>query len=93
MLTLVRHLIQYTDKICLKYLKSRWYTIKIAESNTNTKAKVITHDGDTSHCDIKAGVLQRDTLASYLFAIILDYTMRQTYKDRGIRIHFTETKE
>ena len=31
---------------------------------------------------LTAGVLQGDTLAPYLFAIVLDHVMRQTYKGR-----------
>ena len=54
----------------------------------NTKANVITPDGDTSHFDIKAGILQGDTLAPYLFVIILDYIMSQTYKDREEELGF-----
>ena len=42
----------------------------------NTTAKVISPDGDTSFFPIHAGVLQGDTLASYLFIIALDYAMR-----------------
>ena len=33
-------------------------------------------DGDTDYFDIVAGVLQRDTLASYLFIICLVYVLR-----------------
>ena len=40
----------------------------------NTKVKVRSPDGDTEYFDIVAGVLQGDTLASYLFIICLDYT-------------------
>ena len=77
-----------TEKIyvLLKFLKAIETTYK------NKKAKVITPDGDTSHFDIKAGVLQGDTLAPYLFVIILDYIMRQTYKDREDELGFTLQK-
>ena len=43
----------------------------------NTSAKVITPDGETNPFNIVAGVLQGDTLAPYLFAIVLDHVMRQ----------------
>ena len=49
---------------------------------SNTKAKVLTPDGETSFFDIVAGVLQGDTLAPFLFAIVLDYVMRQTLHDK-----------
>ena len=38
--------------------------------------KVRSLDGDTEYFDIVAGVLQGDTLASYLFIICLDYVLR-----------------
>ena len=41
----------------------------------NTKVKVRSPDGDTDYFDIVAGVLQRDTLAPYLFIICLDYVL------------------
>ena len=42
----------------------------------NTKVKVRSPDGDTDYFDIVAGVLQGDTLASYLFIICLDSVLR-----------------
>ena len=42
----------------------------------NSKVKVRSPDGDTEYFDIVAGVLQGDTLASYLFIICLDYVLR-----------------
>ena len=39
----------------------------------NTKVKVRSSDGDAEYFDIVAGVLQGDTLASYLFIIYQDY--------------------
>jgi hypothetical protein len=49
----------------------------IKEIFTNTRAKVITPDGEKEDLDILAGVLQGDTLAPFLFVIVLDYAMRQ----------------
>ena len=43
---------------------------------TNTTAQVITPDGKTEFFEIQAGVLQGDTLAPYLFIIVMDYCMR-----------------
>ena len=40
----------------------------------DTRAKVISPDGETDLFDILAGVLQGDTLAPYLFVVDLDYT-------------------
>ena len=42
----------------------------------NTKVEVRSPDGDTDYFDILAGVLQKDTLAPYLFIICLDYVLR-----------------
>ena len=44
----------------------------------NTKVKVCLPDGDTDYFNIVAGVLQGDTLASYLFIICLDYVLRMS---------------
>ena len=42
----------------------------------DTTAKVITPDGETETFNILAGVLQGDTLAPYLFVVVIDYVMR-----------------
>ena len=42
----------------------------------NTKVKVRSPDGNTDYFDIVAGILQGDTLATYLFIINLDYVLR-----------------
>ena len=39
---------------------------------TNTRAKVVSPDGDTDLFEITMGVLQGDTLAPFLFVIVLD---------------------
>lgn len=43
---------------------------------SNTSAKVQTPDGETSSFSILAGILQGDTLAPFLFIIVVDYIMR-----------------
>ena len=50
--------------------------------HTNTIAQVLSPDGDIE-VEILAGVLQGDTLASYLFIIALDYAMRQAIGDES----------
>ena len=47
----------------------------------NAKVKVRSPDGDTDLFDIVAGVLQKDTLASYQLIICLGY-IRHTKKDK-----------
>ena len=48
---------------------------------TGTKAKVVTSDGQTDLFDILAGVLQGDTLAPYLFVIVIDCCMNEAIGD------------
>ena len=52
--------------------------LSIKDMYTNTKAKVLSPDGEAAMFDIISGVLQGDTLAPFLFIIVLDYTMRQS---------------
>ena len=60
----------------------------ISQLYENTQAKDITPDGDTDLFNILAGVLQGDTLAPYLFAIVLDYVMRQAINGRESELGF-----
>ena len=43
---------------------------------TNTSSSVLTHDGETSSFNITASILQGDTLAPFLFILVVDYIMR-----------------
>ena len=55
----------------------------------NNKVKVRSPDGDTEYFDIVAGVLQGDTLATYLFIICLDYVLRTSIdkiRDNGLKL-------
>ena len=54
----------------------------------DTKAKVLSPDGETELFDILAGVLQGDTLAPYLFVIIIDYVMRKAVGNKAEEIGF-----
>ena len=58
---------------------------------TGTLAKVLTADGCTEVFDILAGVLQGDTLAPYLFIIVVDYIMTVTIDDDDTDAGFTLT--
>ena len=55
----------------------------------DTKAKVVAPEGDTDFLDISAGVLQGDTLAPYLFCIVLDYVMRKALHGKEEALGFT----
>ena len=54
----------------------------------NTSAKVVTPDGETNPFNIVAGVLQGDTLAPYLFAIVLDHVMSQAVGNKVNELGF-----
>ena len=45
--------------------------------STRTEAQVITPDGNTEFFEILAGVLQGDTLAPFLFIIVLHYPLEK----------------
>ena len=56
---------------------------------TDTQATVITPDGETAFFNIEAGVLQGDTLAPFLFIIVLDYVLRLSLdkiNDKGLQL-------
>ena len=46
----------------------------------DSSAQVLTPDGETSFFDILAGIFQGDTLAPFLFIIVLDYALKQAFK-------------
>ena len=54
----------------------------------DTRARVLSPDGETDYFKILAGVLQGDTLAPYLFVIMIDYIMRKTIDGDGERLGF-----
>ena len=56
------------------------------------KVKVRSPDGDTDYFDIVVGMLQGDTLGSYVFIICLDYMFR-TSIDSMKANGFTPAKE
>ena len=57
----------------------------------NTQAFVRSPDGDTEFFDIIAGALRGDTLAPYLFIIVLDYVLRNL--DQNNNLSFTLRKQ
>ena len=57
----------------------------------DTKPKVIIPDGETELFEITAGVLQGDTLAPFLFIIVLDFAMRRAIGDKEEELGFTIT--
>ena len=55
------------------------------------RARLVTPDGNSEEMDILAGVLQGDTLAPFLFIIVLDYALRQAISGRELELGFTIT--
>ena len=60
---------------------------------TNTKAKILSPDGETDVFEIMMGVLQGDTLAPFLFVIALDYAMRKAIEGKEEDFGFTITPQ
>ena len=61
----------------------------------NTEAFVRSPDGDTEYFNINAGVLQGDTLAPYLFIIVLDYVLHialDSHKDLGFTLKKAQSR-
>ena len=80
------------EQILLAYGLSKETVEAIMMLYRNSKVKVCSPDGDTDHFDIIAGLLQGDTLVSYLFNICLDYVLR-TSIDKIKENDFELTKE
>ena len=55
----------------------------------NTKAQVLTPDGETEQFEITAGVMQGDTLAPFLFIIVLNYALRGALDGYEEQLGFT----
>ena len=77
------------EQILLAYSVPKETVAAITILYRNTKVKVRSPDGDTEFFDIVAGVLQGDTLASYLFIFCLDYVLRTSIdkiKENGFEL-------
>ena len=61
----------------------------ISKLYEETQAKVLSPNGEADHFEILAGVLQGNTLAPYLFAIVIDYVMRRAFGDKVHELGFT----
>ncbi|CAM4576982.1 unnamed protein product [Leuciscus chuanchicus] len=58
---------------------------------SGTRARVVTPDGNSEEFDILAGVMQGDTLAPFLFIIVLDYALKKAINGREQELGFTLT--
>ena len=57
---------------------------------TDIKARVLTSDSETDTFDIVSDILQGDTLAPFLFIVVLDYVRRISLDagyEKGLLIH------
>ena len=54
----------------------------IEDIYSDTRAKVLSPDGETKYFSITAGVLKGDTLPPYLFIIVMDYALRKPSRER-----------
>ena len=57
---------------------------------TGTTSTIMTPDGETEPIDILAGILQGDTLAPFLFIVVLDYVLRKSLdlnNSSGFQLH------
>ena len=57
----------------------------------NSKSRVRIGDALSDFFLITTGVLQGDTLAPFLFVIVLDHVLKQIDPNHGIRTHFPES--
>ena len=64
------------EQILLVYGLPKETVTAIMMFYSNMKVKVCSPDGDTDFFNIVAGVLQKNTLAPYLFTIYLSYILR-----------------
>ena len=79
-------------RILNAYGKPRQITEGIGNMYNKTMAKVIYPDGETELFEILAGVLQGDTLAPYLFVIVMDYALRMAIEGKEEDLGFQLSK-
>ena len=58
---------------------------------SNTFAKVVTEDDDSIEIKITADILRGDTLAPFLFFIVLDYALHEAIGGRKTNLGLTLT--
>ena len=77
------------EQIVLTYGLPKETVVTIMMLYKNTKVKIRSPNGDADHIDIVIGVLQGDTLVSYLYIICLDYVLRTSIysmKENGFKL-------
>ena len=77
------------QKILLAYGIPEKVVGMIMRLYNGSKAHVMTADGPSDEFDITAGVLQGDTLAPFLFVIIVNWIMRNAIEEAGEGVGFS----
>ena len=72
------------EKVLYKYGLSTKIVTAVMSMYSGTAARVVTADGCSADFDVEAGVLQGDTLAPYLFVIVVDYVLRAAIPDDSV---------
>ena len=75
-------------KILEAYGIPRQIVNAIGKMYEDTNARVMSPDGETDLFEILAGVLQGDTLAPYLFVVVLDFALRMAIEGREEELGF-----
>ena len=75
-------------RILKAYGIPEWFVQAISKLYEGTIANVLSPDEETEFFNILAGVLQGNTPAPYLFAIIIDYVMRSAINGMEVELGF-----
>ena len=86
-----RYSIPFT-KLNAKILKVNSVPPNLLNANAplyeDAEAIIITFNGETDFFNLTALILQRETLASYLFVLLLDYVMHKALNEREEDLSF-----
>ena len=72
------------EEVLYNYGLSTKIVTAVMSMYSGTAARVVTADGCSADFDVEAGVLQGDTLAPYLFVIVVDYVLRAAIPDDSV---------
>ena len=72
------------EEVLYNYCLSTKAATAVMSMHSGTAAQVVTADGCSADFEVEAGVLQGDTLAPYLFVVVVDYVLRAAITDDGV---------
>ena len=72
------------EEVLYNYGLSTKIVTAVMSMYSGTAAQVVTADGCSADFEVEAGVLQGDTLAPYLFVVVVDYVLRAAITDDGV---------